>query len=245
MIRHSYFDAHHTPNRKANMAEEEEKKGDDKGDHINLKVKDQVRRQAVVTRHDPAARSDARLFFLFKPPCQGVSYPDRPTRPDPPQDNSEVHFKVRHTTKFEKVRAFIPRRARADPSPAWRVRLGNPRSPRPHLPLTSSPRLPPQIFNAFCSRKSLQPGAVRFLFDGQRINPHQTPKEVRVPSPPPRLVVQILPRAGNRNPCTGCQLSDPPSFAHASPPSLSSPTPQLDMEDGDSIDAMMEQVGGR
>ena len=32
------------------MAEEEEKKGDDKGDHINLKVKDQVRRQAVVAR---------------------------------------------------------------------------------------------------------------------------------------------------------------------------------------------------
>ena len=50
------------------------------------------------------------------------------------------------------------------------------------LPLTSSSLLPPQIFNAFCSRKSLQPGAVRFLFDGQRINPHQTPKEVRVPS---------------------------------------------------------------
>mmetsp|Transcript_5941 Transcript_5941/g.26295 ORF Transcript_5941/g.26295 Transcript_5941/m.26295 type:complete len:93 (+) Transcript_5941:62-340(+) len=91
------------------MAEEEEKKGEDKGDHINLKVKD--------------------------------------------QDNSEVHFKVRQTTKFEK------------------------------------------IFTAFCSRKSLQPGAVRFLFDGQRINPTQTPQD-------------------------------------------------LDMEDGDSIDAMMEQVGG-
>jgi len=52
-----------------------------------------------------------------------------------------------------------------------------------------------QIFNAFCSRKALQPDAVRFLFDGSRINPNQTPKD-------------------------------------------------LDMEDGDSIDAMMEQVGG-
>lgn len=69
------------------------------------------------------------------------------------QDNSEVHFKVKMTTKFEK------------------------------------------IFNAFCSRKALQPDAVRFLFDGTRINPTQTPKD-------------------------------------------------LDMEDGDSIDAMMEQVGG-
>lgn len=45
------FDARHAPNRKATMAEEEEKKGDDKGDHINLKVKDQVRRQAIVARH--------------------------------------------------------------------------------------------------------------------------------------------------------------------------------------------------
>ena len=155
-----------------------------------------------------------------------------------------MHFKVRHTTKFEKVRAFTPRGARADPSPARRVRRGNPRtSPLLTLPLTSSHRLPPQIFNAFCSRKSLQPGAVRFLFDGQRINPHQTPKEVRAPSP--LRARSHLARAGNRNPCTGCQLSDPSSFAHASPSSLSSPTPQLDMEDGDSIDAMMEQVGGR
>ena len=49
--RQTDFDAHHAPNRTATMAEEEEKKGDDKGDHINLKVKDQVRRQAVVARH--------------------------------------------------------------------------------------------------------------------------------------------------------------------------------------------------
>ncbi|EEH57334.1 uncharacterized protein MICPUCDRAFT_33538 [Micromonas pusilla CCMP1545] len=88
---------------------EEEKKNDEKGDHINLKVKD--------------------------------------------QDNSEVHFKVRQTTKFSK------------------------------------------IFDAFCARKSLQPDSVRFLFDGQRVNANMTPKD-------------------------------------------------LDMEDGDSLDAMMEQVGG-
>eukprot|EP00740_Mantoniella_antarctica_P006241 CAMPEP_0181363246 /NCGR_PEP_ID=MMETSP1106-20121128/8588_1 /TAXON_ID=81844 /ORGANISM="Mantoniella antarctica, Strain SL-175" /LENGTH=93 /DNA_ID=CAMNT_0023477555 /DNA_START=41 /DNA_END=322 /DNA_ORIENTATION=- len=92
------------------MAEQEDKKGDEeKGDHINLKVKD--------------------------------------------QDNSEVHFKVRQTTKFQK------------------------------------------IFDAFCSRKALSSDSVRFLFDGQRINPNMTPKD-------------------------------------------------LEMEDGDSIDAMMEQVGG-
>ena len=36
----------------ANMAEEEDKKGEDKGDHINLKVKDQVRAASDGTRAD-------------------------------------------------------------------------------------------------------------------------------------------------------------------------------------------------
>merc|ERR1711959_606408 len=90
------------------MADEEEKK-EDKGEHINLKVKD--------------------------------------------QDNAEVHFKVRTGTKFKK------------------------------------------IFDAFLQRKSLQPGSVRFLFDGERVREDQSPQE-------------------------------------------------LDMEDGDSLDVMMEQVGG-
>lgn len=69
------------------------------------------------------------------------------------QDGAEVHFKVRMSTKFEK------------------------------------------IFTAFCSKKSLDPSHVRFLFDGQRIQSTSTPAD-------------------------------------------------LEMEDGDSIDAMMEQIGG-
>ena len=87
-----------------------------------------------------------------------------------------MHFKVRHTTKFEKVRAFTPRGARPSVAPMRECDAQTYFSPSLlTLPLTSSSLLPPQIFNAFCSRKSLQPGAVRFLFDGQRINPHQTP----------------------------------------------------------------------
>ncbi len=70
------------------------------------------------------------------------------------QDGTEVHFKVRPTTKFSKV------------------------------------------FEAYCQRKSLQMNAVRFLVDGQRVRTDQMPQD-------------------------------------------------LDMEDGDCIDAMMEQVGGR
>ncbi|CAL6350801.1 unnamed protein product [Bathycoccus prasinos] len=105
----------HTKNKKKlllerNKMDSEEEKKEDRGEHINLKVKD--------------------------------------------QDNAEVHFKVKMGTKFKK------------------------------------------IFDAFLQRKSLQPGSVRFLFDGERVREDQTPQE-------------------------------------------------LDMEDGDSLDVMMEQVGGK
>ncbi|CAL6345443.1 unnamed protein product [Bathycoccus prasinos] len=102
----------HTKRKKhiSNKMDSEEEKKEDKGEHINLKVKD--------------------------------------------QDNAEVHFKVKMGTKFKK------------------------------------------IFDAFLQRKSLQPGSVRFLFDGERVREDQTPQE-------------------------------------------------LDMEDGDSLDVMMEQVGGK
>jgi len=154
---------------------EEEKKNDEKGDHINLKVKD--------------------------------------------QDNSEVHFKVRQTTKFSKVRArnerpharassmsarervpsrphrvfrrhrVLPPRSRSNParfttrSRAWTNRGSRRRRPSSRSLLAPSSR---QIFDAFCARKSLQPDSVRFLFDGQRVNANMTPKDVRAaPTPSP------------------------------------------------------------
>mmetsp|Transcript_35541 Transcript_35541/g.68122 ORF Transcript_35541/g.68122 Transcript_35541/m.68122 type:complete len:96 (-) Transcript_35541:390-677(-) len=69
-------------------------------------------------------------------------------------DNNEVHFKVKKTTKFEK------------------------------------------IMEAFCKKKGVDKANTRFIFDGQRINGQQTPND-------------------------------------------------LDMEDDDTIEVMMEQVGGR
>jgi hypothetical protein len=36
-----------------------------------------------------------------------------------------------------------------------------------------------QIFDAYCSKKSLTRDNVRFLFDGQRINPTSSPLDVR------------------------------------------------------------------
>ena len=116
-----------------------------------------------------------------------------------------------------------------------------------------------QIFNAFCSRKALQPDAVRFLFDGSRINPNQTPKDVRsatrpAASLPPRAPARESDREGcHESGCPEATVREPKSIfsrpvrsrlrlAKISPRPLS--PAQLDMEDGDSIDAMMEQVGG-
>ncbi|KAK3253573.1 hypothetical protein CYMTET_37178 [Cymbomonas tetramitiformis] len=69
------------------------------------------------------------------------------------QDSNEVHFRVKTTTKFDK------------------------------------------IMSAFCEKRGIDKQLTRFIFDGHRLRPDQTPQEV-------------------------------------------------DMEEGDSIDMMLEQVGG-
>ena len=96
-----------------------------------------------------------------------------------------MHFKVRATTKFSKARL---RRAGS--------------APRTGLAKTRH-----QIFEAYCSKKSVARDHVRFLFDGQRINPESTPSEARRREPAAAFLTR--PRAA-----------------------------QLEMEDGDSIDAM-------
>ncbi|KAG2198903.1 ubiquitin-related domain-containing protein [Mucor mucedo] len=52
-----------------------------------------------------------------------------------------------------------------------------------------------KLMDAYCERQGKQPGSVRFLYDGTRVLPQDTPNE-------------------------------------------------LDMDDGDSIDVMVEQIGG-
>ncbi|KAI8048056.1 ubiquitin-related domain-containing protein [Gilbertella persicaria] len=52
-----------------------------------------------------------------------------------------------------------------------------------------------KLMDAYCERQGKQPGSVRFLYDGTRVLPQDTPND-------------------------------------------------LDMEDGDSIDVMVEQIGG-
>ena len=144
-----------------------------------------------------------------------------------------MHFKVRHTTKFEKVRAFTPRGARRS------VACMASATRKPRTPLSSPSRRRRSFsLRRSSTRSSLQPGAVRFLFDGQRINPHQTLKRcASLPASAPRQIFAARKMHSHR-----ANFGSRPRLPRVS--ILSSLNPQLDMEDGDSIDAMMEQVGG-
>ena len=35
-----------------------------------------------------------------------------------------------------------------------------------------------KVFNAYSTRKGVAPGSLRFLFDGVRVQPHQTPEDI-------------------------------------------------------------------
>jgi hypothetical protein len=84
-----------------------------------------------------------------------------------------VHFKVKKNTKFSKARA----RTRGLPPPCWRWPLAREKEltkGRPRVCATL-----PQIFDAYCNKKSLAKDQLRFLQDGVRINGDTTPEEVR------------------------------------------------------------------
>jgi hypothetical protein len=139
------------------------------GDQINIKVKDQARDGAARVRCAPraaaqrGARRETRAAALAS---HALAAPL--TRARRPQDNAEVHFKVRPSTKFEKARR---RRRGAGWRASARVALAD--GPVVFLCLCA------QIFDAYCSKKSLSREHVRFLFDGQRINGTTTPLDVR------------------------------------------------------------------
>ena len=64
--------------------------------------------------------------------------------------------------------------------------------------------------------------AIAFLFDGRRLRAEQTPDEVYIYIPSNQTIV-----------CFPCKFSNAKSLLL-----------QLDMEDGDEIDAMLHQTGG-
>jgi len=87
-----------------------------------------------------------------------------------------------------------------------------------------------KLMDAYCEKMGKQPGSVRFTFDGERIGENQTPADVRVPAAF-RTVAAL--RAG---------VADKVSGAPGRMCAVWSP--QLNMEDNDTIEVFIMQVGG-
>ena len=160
----------------ANMAEEEDKKGEDKGDHINLKVKDQVRAASDGTRADRQKTRAIKPRHLLKTEAETVACPPfrRTTR--------------RCTSRSGRppsLRRYVPRQIPPSQPPGRASHA--PRAVRflrtyflvPAVFSRAEPlALPPPRRSSRLSAPtpSASAGCRAFLFDGQRINPTQTPR---------------------------------------------------------------------
>lgn len=80
-----------------------------------------------------------------------------------------------------------------------------------------------KLMNAFCERQGKAPSSVRFLFDGARVNPSDSPDSVSNPTP--------------ERTCTLYRFFPYNSAAN----NLST---QLEMADGDTLEVHQEQIGG-
>lgn len=77
-----------------------------------------------------------------------------------------------------------------------------------------------KLMNAFCDRQGKNMQSVRFLFDGQRVQPTDNPDTVRFQAG------ASLPSAGSGHDWFFADMS------------------QLDMQDGDTLEVHQEQIGG-
>ncbi len=101
-------------------------------------------------------------------------------------NNNEVFFKIKRSTKLEK------------------------------------------LMSAFCDRQGKTPASVRFLFEGQRVQPHDTPDTVSFATP--EFQEEEEEEEGTRQKKLTRHVCVPPL--------------QLEMQDGDTLEVHQEQVGG-
>lgn len=92
-----------------------------------------------------------------------------------------------------------------------------------------------KLMNAYCDRQSVELNSIAFLFDGRRLRAEQTPDEVSLSLSLTYVWVCACSFAQAR---VFLQLFDP-LVSHFTYLLL-----QLEMEDGDEIDAMLHQTGG-
>lgn len=83
-----------------------------------------------------------------------------------------------------------------------------------------------KLMTAFCHRQGKSENSVRFLFEGQRVQPTDTPDTVG-------CCLAALSRV---------ILADAGNLEHST--NLDSFHPQLEMQDGDTLEVHQEQVGG-
>lgn len=170
-------------------------------DQINLKVKDQASEErgsggrlrcAADAAAGPSAAAAAaaaapsrarRAARACRPaPTRLVLAAGRDARPAP-LPLPPARITPRCTLKC----APPPSSTRRAPARGWLPpRLAPVPSLLPNSELSPRP-LRAQIFDAYVAKKSIARNQVRFLFDGQRINPTQTPAEARRSRPSPPL----------------------------------------------------------
>lgn len=103
-----------------------------------------------------------------------------------------------------------------------------------------------KLMNAFCERQGKSIQSVRFLFEGQRVQPTDTPDTVRIE---PRLQPSChsnthLSRVLHALAACVALALDAASLHPKYEANSSRPAQQLEMQDGDTLEVHQEQVGG-
>ncbi|KAJ6445574.1 ubiquitin-like modifier SUMO [Purpureocillium lavendulum] len=99
-----------------------------------------------------------------------------------------------------------------------------------------------KLMNAWCERQGKSITSVRFLFDGSRVQPTDTPDAVRfrpLPSPP-----HLPPFPTSRPSAPVFALRHPTPHGRDVLYCADDPPQQLEMADGDTLEVHQEQVGG-
>lgn len=94
-----------------------------------------------------------------------------------------------------------------------------------------------KLMGAFCERQGKTVNSVRFLFEGQRVQPNDTPDTVSL-FPRPSLLLLPPQVCDKGRACRASSRLRTTFYSHLLLP------PQLEMQDGDTLEVHQEQVGG-
>lgn len=96
-----------------------------------------------------------------------------------------------------------------------------------------------KLMDAFCERQGKSPNTVRFLFDGTRVQPGDSPNSVRVTVKLSRRPSRAISRSHPFSSFLSRPFIGPLALTWFPFPHL-----QLEMQDGDTLEVHQEQTGG-